>query len=296
MVNHLKSRFKSPSPMKMNPDQTQTGHQLLRLGRKWIQILPTPSKRIYIDNNEVIAPSLLASSRLVPRAKTWSGTEYFHVTSPPLQKSSKFTAALGPIHTGCGTRTRVQIRTFFLWCCLRAVWTPIFTSIGPICLRRVLCGLGLRLQYWMVASALRSAFSHKMRCLNERDCRYLLWCCTLWLKFHRPSCTNCIWELQSRRFCFCKRTDRKITDVVLVGQQLRPHAHQTRRQKRSKLGRKNPVVATGLFTLQATSNKHQNGTWLHLFESRRALLPSVHQAWNRIAAERHKCMSLLSAS
>ncbi len=33
-----------------------------------------------------------------------------------------------------------------------------------------------------------------------------------------------------------------------------PHAHQTRREKRSKLGRENPVVATGLFTLQAMSN------------------------------------------
>ena len=37
---------------------------------------------------------------------------------------------------------------------------------------------------------------------------------------------------------------------VIVG----PHAHQTRREKRSKLGRENPIVATGLFTLQAMSN------------------------------------------
>ena len=60
----------------------------------------------------------------------------------------------------------------------------------------------------------------------------------------------------------------------------RPHAYQMRREKRSKLGRANPIAATGLFTLQASSNapsnKHQNGTWLHLFASRRALLPSVH--------------------
>ncbi len=41
----------------------------------------------------------------------------------------------GPIHTECGTRT--QIGMFFLWCCLHAVWTPPFTSIGPICLHCV---------------------------------------------------------------------------------------------------------------------------------------------------------------
>ncbi len=28
--------------------------------------------------------------------------------------------------------TLAQIRTFFLWCCLHAVWTPPFTSTGPI--------------------------------------------------------------------------------------------------------------------------------------------------------------------
>ncbi len=28
----------------------------------------------------------------------------------------------------------VQIWMFFLWCCLRAVWTPLFTSTCPICL------------------------------------------------------------------------------------------------------------------------------------------------------------------
>ena len=32
---------------------------------------------------------------------------------------------------------RMQIGTFFLWCCLCAVWTPPFTLIGPICLRRI---------------------------------------------------------------------------------------------------------------------------------------------------------------
>ena len=29
--------------------------------------------------------------------------------------------------------THAQIGMFFLWCCLRAVWTPPFTSTGPIC-------------------------------------------------------------------------------------------------------------------------------------------------------------------
>ncbi len=33
--------------------------------------------------------------------------------------------------------TCVQIGTFFLWYCLRAVWIPPFTSTGPICWRRV---------------------------------------------------------------------------------------------------------------------------------------------------------------
>ena len=33
--------------------------------------------------------------------------------------------------------TCAQIGTFFLWCCLLAVWTPLFTSTGPICLRWV---------------------------------------------------------------------------------------------------------------------------------------------------------------
>ena len=43
--------------------------------------------------------------------------------------------------------TRTQIKTFFLWCCLRAVWTLPLMTTGPICLRRVasrvLCELGL---------------------------------------------------------------------------------------------------------------------------------------------------------
>ena len=30
---------------------------------------------------------------------------------------------------------RMQILTQILWCCLRAVWTILFTSTGPICLR-----------------------------------------------------------------------------------------------------------------------------------------------------------------
>ncbi len=47
--------------------------------------------------------------------------------------------------------TRRQIRMFFLWCCLHAVWTLPLMIIGPICSRcvvlciasRVLCELGL---------------------------------------------------------------------------------------------------------------------------------------------------------
>ncbi len=31
--------------------------------------------------------------------------------------------------------TRMQTGTFFLWCCLRAVWTPPLTITGPICWR-----------------------------------------------------------------------------------------------------------------------------------------------------------------
>ncbi len=61
---------------------------------------------------------------------------------------------------------------------------------------------------------------------------------------------------------------------------LRPHPHRTRREKWSKLGRKNPTKATALFTLRTASNasnawrnKHQNGAWLHFFASRVALLP-----------------------
>ncbi len=33
--------------------------------------------------------------------------------------------------------TRTQIQMFFLWCWLLAVWTPPFTSTGPICLHCV---------------------------------------------------------------------------------------------------------------------------------------------------------------
>ena len=36
-------------------------------------------------------------------------------------------------------RMRAQIGMFFLWCCLWAVWTPPFTSIGPICLCPASC-------------------------------------------------------------------------------------------------------------------------------------------------------------
>ena len=40
--------------------------------------------------------------------------------------------------------TRTQIGTFFLWCCLPAVWTLPLTITGPICLRRVLRPVWIR--------------------------------------------------------------------------------------------------------------------------------------------------------
>ncbi len=49
-----------------------------------------------------------------------------------------------------------------------------------------------------------------------------------------------------------------------------PHPHWTRRERPSKFGRKNPDVATGLFTLHAISNtwcNKQSGIWLNLFAS-----------------------------
>ncbi len=60
----------------------------------------------------------------------------------------------------------------------------------------------------------------------------------------------------------------------------------TRCEKQSKRGRANPIVATGLFTQQATSNswcnKQQNGTWLHFLALRRR---RVQCAWGLGAAE-----------
>ncbi len=44
---------------------------------------------------------------------------------------------LGPNAHRTQDATGMQIRMFFLWCCLCAVWTPPFTSTGPICLRCV---------------------------------------------------------------------------------------------------------------------------------------------------------------
>ena len=42
---------------------------------------------------------------------------------------------------------------------------------------------------------------------------------------------------------------RHHTHLLVLTTVLRPHPHWTRREKRSKLGRANPVVATGLYTL-----------------------------------------------
>ena len=62
----------------------------------------------------------------------------FHEMKPQKKTNHIYNGQLnwGPIHTGPGT-WRAQIGMFFLWCCLHAVWTPPFTSTGPICLRCV---------------------------------------------------------------------------------------------------------------------------------------------------------------
>ncbi len=49
-------------------------------------------------------------------------------------------------------------------------------------------------------------------------------------------------------------TDGVMLRAAVSFDSLRPHAHQTPCEKQSKLGCANPVVATGLFRLQATSN------------------------------------------
>ncbi len=73
-----------------------------------------------------------------------------------------------------------------------------------------------------------------------------------------------------------------------------------RSKKRSKLPRANPIVATGLFTLQATSNawckKQQNGTWLHFFVSRR-VTRCIQCAWGLNVPEtwRRECRNAKGA-
>ena len=59
--------------------------------------------------------------------------------------------------------------------------------------------------------------------------------------------------MQSRSDLF-EDNANEMPDLIVPLNTLRPHAHQTRREKRSKLGPENPIVVTGLFTLQATSN------------------------------------------
>ncbi len=64
-------------------------------------------------------------------ARLFAGEIFFRIYTS--EQSSKVHKAFGPIHTGRGTR-RSSNSKFFLWCCLCSVWTPPFTSTGPICL------------------------------------------------------------------------------------------------------------------------------------------------------------------
>ena len=70
----------------------------------------------------------------------------------------------------------------------------------------------------------------------------------------------------------------ELSECLHICASFRPQAHQTR----SKIGRTNPIVVTGLFTLQATSNarcnKQQNGTWLHFYRVASCIASSVHGA------------------
>ena len=83
-------------------------------------------------------------------------------------------------------------------------------------------------------------------------------------RFMSTKWTNAFWDFQT--------TYEQVRFISA-----RPHAHQTQREKRSKLGCQKPIVATELFTLQAASNapsnKRRNGTWLNFFALCCALLP-----------------------
>ncbi len=74
----------------------------------------------------------------------------FHVECPSVVcVMGTFHKSLADDNTVCGKRlwglihTLTQMRMFFLWCCLRAVWTLPLMTTGSICLRCVLCELGL---------------------------------------------------------------------------------------------------------------------------------------------------------
>ncbi len=62
---------------------------------------------------------------------------------------------------------RVQIRTQIIWCCLRAVWTPPFTSTGPICLR---CACASSVDEAKRRPAKKKCFWNVQKCAGPTDC------------------------------------------------------------------------------------------------------------------------------
>ncbi len=75
--------------------------------------------------------------------------------------------------------THTQIKIFFLWCCLPAVWTPPFTSTGRVALRvasHVLCGLGLIALYSSVCFVTFSLVSPPALSMGRISCMKRLLC------------------------------------------------------------------------------------------------------------------------
>ncbi len=117
---------------------------------------------------------------------------------------------LGLIHTGRATRRARKSEYFFLWCCLRAVWTLPLTTTGPICLhciaRRVARPVWIR-PYVYRCSKTHSKFrkyTHINLISKRRRLFHVLHCVTCWNKtlsrvystsilrqFEFP-CTGCI--------------------------------------------------------------------------------------------------------
>ncbi len=80
---------------------------------------------------------------------------------------------LGPNAHRLRDATRAQIGTFFLWCCLHAVWTPPFTSTGPICSHRVARGVPRPVWIGPKFSCLLSDTAKQTITRNERYCLFL---------------------------------------------------------------------------------------------------------------------------